>query len=436
MKTRVFLKFAFIVAVIFLAQSCGQNSLSFLSGKQSAYDEYSTKLDKAGLYETSVGQAWKESGNQALVGALESDVPFSFSTLFRAKEVKAIAWKFDLLRGQSIKLSMDFNTKDSSLVFADIFEEDGLKNVNWFTSADGTHSFESKKSQTYILRIQPELFAEGNLILTVEKAPTYAVFPIYGKDASAVQSFWGAARGGGTRKHEGIDIFASRGTPVLAPVDGIVSSVRDRGLGGKQVWLRDSERGFSLYFAHLDSQLVSFGQSLKAGDTLGLVGNTGNARFTPPHLHFGIYSGGAFDPLPMVDNRNQKAEVSNLSVDDFVLNIKGAKANFRNKPTTTNSEVLTTLENENSVKLIGAQGSWYRIETPDQQEGYVHSSLVEPSRKEALEANDLWVWSNPFESPRDSLLLNGELKKLGEYEGFAMLTDDSQNVYYVRVEKL
>ncbi|WP_417612638.1 peptidoglycan DD-metalloendopeptidase family protein [Owenweeksia hongkongensis] len=408
--------------------------MSFLAGKQSAYEEYSGKLDKAGLYKTSVGLAWQASGSQSLVQALESDVPFAFSTLFRAKEVKAVAWKFNLPRGQSIKLSMDFNDKDSSLVFADIFEEVDLNNVGWFTSEDGSYSFESKKSQTYILRIQPELFAEGNLTLTVEKAPTYAVFPIYGKDASSVQSFWGAPRGGGARKHEGIDIFAARGTPVLAPVDGVVSSVRDRGLGGKQVWLRDAERGFNLYFAHLDSQLVSFGQRLKAGDTLGLVGNTGNARFTPPHLHFGIYSGGAFDPFPMVDNRNQKAEISDLNVDDFVLNIKGAKANFRNKPT-TKSDVLNTLENGNPVKVIGAQGSWYRVETPNLQEGYIHTSLVGVIKSEALEAKDLWVWSNPFQNPSDSLLINGELAMVGEFEGFAMLTDDFENVYYSRVEK-
>lgn len=434
MKTRVLLKFTFIVVVVFLAQSCGQNSLSFLSGNQSDYEEYSGKLDRAGLNETSVGQSWQTTGSQSLVDALESDVPFAFSTLFRAKEVKAVAWKFNLSRGQSIKLSMDFNATDSSVVFADIFEESDLDNVAWFTSADGNYSFESKKSQTYILRIQPELFAEGNLTLRVEKAATYAVFPIYGKDASAVQSFWGAPRGGGTRKHEGIDIFAARGTPVLAPVDGTVSSVRNRGLGGKQVWLRDSERGFNLYFAHLDSQLVSFGQRLKAGDTLGLVGNTGNARFTPPHLHFGIYSGGAFDPFPMVDNRNQKAETSNLGVEDFVLNIKGAKANFRNKPS-IKSDILNTLENGNPVKVIGAQDSWYRLQTPNRQEGYVHSSLVGPTKNEALEANDLWVWNNPFQNAGDSLLISGELAKFGEFEGFAMLTDDFENVYYTREEK-
>ena len=62
-------------------------------------------------------------------------------------------------------------------------------------------------------------------------------------------------------------------------------------VGGKVVWLRDTF-GNSLYYAHLDSQAVSSGMRVDVGDTLGFVGNTGNARTTPPHLHFGVYRRG------------------------------------------------------------------------------------------------------------------------------------------------
>lgn len=58
--------------------------------------------------------------------------------------------------------------------------------------------------------------------------------------------------------------------------------------GGKVVWMRDEARGMSLYYAHLDSQHVAAGAYVRPGDTLGFVGKTGNARTTPPHLHFGI----------------------------------------------------------------------------------------------------------------------------------------------------
>ena len=53
-----------------------------------------------------------------------------------------------------------------------------------------------------------------------------------------------------------------------------------------------------LYYAHLDQQLVSPGERVNAGEIVGTVGNTGNARTTAPHLHFGIYAvgRGAIDP--------------------------------------------------------------------------------------------------------------------------------------------
>jgi murein DD-endopeptidase MepM/ murein hydrolase activator NlpD len=73
-------------------------------------------------------------------------------------------------------------------------------------------------------------------------------------------------------------------------------------LGGNVVWVWDAERGQALYYAHLDRQDVSAGSRVHAGDVLGRVGNTGNARTTPPHLHFGIYRPieGAIDPLPFI----------------------------------------------------------------------------------------------------------------------------------------
>jgi murein DD-endopeptidase MepM/ murein hydrolase activator NlpD len=58
----------------------------------------------------------------------------------------------------------------------------------------------------------------------------------------------------------------------------------------------------STYYAHLDRQAVTPGQRVNAGDLVGWVGNTGNARTTPPHLHFGVYlaAAGAVDPLPFI----------------------------------------------------------------------------------------------------------------------------------------
>src|SRR5690606_6321435 len=128
----------------------------------------------------------------------------------------------------------------------------------------------------------------GRVTVTLAAEPALA-FPVEGRGTGAVGSFFGADRDGGARSHHGVDIFAPRGTPVLAAAEGTVSRVRETPRGGKVVWLRDEARGQNLYYAHLDSQLVAGGERVRVGDTLGLVGNTGNARTTPPHLHFGIY---------------------------------------------------------------------------------------------------------------------------------------------------
>lgn len=63
--------------------------------------------------------------------------------------------------------------------------------------------------------------------------------------------------------------------------------------------------GQSIYYAHLDSQAVSAGQVVKKGAIVGFMGNTGNAKYTASHLHFGIYTGsGAIDPLLYIQKRD------------------------------------------------------------------------------------------------------------------------------------
>jgi len=126
------------------------------------------------------------------------------------------------------------------------------------------------------------------------------VFPIAGR--ASIGSFWGDDRDGGKRKHRGIDIFAKKGTPVVAIEDGVITSREETRLGGKVLWLRPSGAWWRAYYAHLDEQLVTAGTWVKKGQVIGTVGNTGNARTTPSHLHFGIYTiTGAINPLQYVE---------------------------------------------------------------------------------------------------------------------------------------
>jgi murein DD-endopeptidase MepM/ murein hydrolase activator NlpD len=126
------------------------------------------------------------------------------------------------------------------------------------------------------------------------------VFPVGGK-RSNIGSFWDDERDGGKRRHRGIDIFAKKGTAVVAIEDGVITSRGNTKLGGKVLWLRPSGAWWRAYYAHLDEQLVNEGDFVRKGQVIGTVGNTGNARTTPAHLHFGIYTlTGALDPLPYV----------------------------------------------------------------------------------------------------------------------------------------
>ncbi len=98
---------------------------------------------------------------------------------------------------------------------------------------------------------------------------------------------WGAPRSGG-RRHQGVDMIGQRGIPLLAVVDG-VAEAKQNILGGTTIWFTGVD-GNSYYYAHLDSyrQLGS----VTAGTPIGTLGQSGNAQFSIPHLHFEIHPGG------------------------------------------------------------------------------------------------------------------------------------------------
>ena len=130
-------------------------------------------------------------------------------------------------------------------------------------------------------------------------APASLPMPVRGVTVAEVADTWGAERGG-DRRHEGVDIFATRGTAVTSTTRGVVGAVREGGLGGRQVWVRGPGLE-NHYYAHLDgwAEHLSQGDVVLPGDVLGFVGDSGNARGTPTHLHYGIYGeDGALDPMP------------------------------------------------------------------------------------------------------------------------------------------
>jgi murein DD-endopeptidase MepM/ murein hydrolase activator NlpD len=160
-------------------------------------------------------------------------------------------------------------------------------------------------------------FIDRTLAALVRYAPEprELAVPVAGVTREDVHTSWGAPRSG-HRKHEGVDIFARRGTPVVAAAPGEVVRIGQNRLGGNVVWVAGG--GARLYYyAHLDRfrSDLRVGQQVHAGETLGHVGTTGNARGTPPHLHFGVYPAStgfrAVDPVPLL--RRKKSTPKNKS---------------------------------------------------------------------------------------------------------------------------
>lgn len=124
--------------------------------------------------------------------------------------------------------------------------------------------------------------------------------PVKGVNIAQIQDTWGAARSEG-RKHQGTDIFAVRGTAVIAATDGIVHKIGLDRLGGKVIWITGPALS-QHYYAHLDdyAEHIHVRDWVEAGEVIGFVGTSGNAQNTPPHLHYGIYlrGQGALNPYP------------------------------------------------------------------------------------------------------------------------------------------
>lgn len=108
-----------------------------------------------------------------------------------------------------------------------------------------------------------------------------------------------AAERNGNRLHEGIDLYAPLGTPVLASrVGKVIAARHTRGMGN-YVIIRHLGNITTVY-GHLSKIYVRIGQFVRQGDVIGLVGKTGNANFRDiqPHLHFEVRKKGVpQDPL-------------------------------------------------------------------------------------------------------------------------------------------
>lgn len=292
--------------------ACKQEKVPKAFYPRSAHEAYIHSLEQANLDKTALGYDWIRAGENALHSPVQIELPFEGAFLWDSRAAEANAYRFFVNRGVRVEIEISNHDADSLILFADLFRETGDSAIQRFhvASADeGTRrlEFEPRRNSYYALRLQPELLRGGTFTVLIREFPSIA-FPVRGKNSRAISSYFGDPRDGGTREHHGVDIFAPRHTPVIAPSNASVTRVGEGDIGGRYVWLYDSKRSMYLYFAHLESRNVETGDKVISGQKIGTVGNTGNARSTPPHLHFGIYSRGPIDPLSFIAETDTVAE--------------------------------------------------------------------------------------------------------------------------------
>lgn len=346
------------------------------------YEEYQASLAEAGLAGTALAKDWARAGLEALVNPVTIALPFQETGYITPERPVAITYWVTISRGRKLTFEVSLESSEGTRLFTDLFRvpEDAGDPLTVFSSDSVFRTFahEPWRGGDFILRVQPELLRGGTYRVTL-RDEAQLEFPVGGRGMGSIQSVFGAARDGGRREHHGIDIFAPRGTPVLAASAGRTRGVRETSRGGKVIWIRDPVREASLYYAHLDSQHVGSGQLVERGDTIGFVGNTGNARTTPPHLHFGLYRRGPVDPWPFLDPpRDTLAE---LTADVGLLGVRVRPVNdgirLRAAPG-RRGEVVRELDPGVPLRVLGASGGWFRVGLPDGSGGFVAARLMEP----------------------------------------------------------
>ncbi|RYF45441.1 MAG: M23 family peptidase, partial [Cytophagaceae bacterium] len=253
--------------------------------------------------------------------------------------------------------------------------------------------------------------------------------PVQGKDSRQISSYFGVPRDGGRRKHEGVDIFAPRGTPAIASANGIVSGVGVNRLGGNVAFVNDAERQLRIYYAHLDRWNVKDGQRVSVGDTIGFVGNTGNARTIAPHLHYGIYgyNDGATNPLPFIRMGRGPAKQPLLAISRLgdSIRVMDARTAVRVGPSTETRSVQE-LPKASVLTIVGGTETWLRVETPTGLTGYVASKSVEsidrPLRQVTLTTtSNLLDNADLMAAPIKPVQVGSQLSVMGTFGGFQLV---------------
>ncbi len=427
-----FLFLLILFPVIYLT-GCKEEVVPKAFYPRSDHEAYEHSLSEANLINTALGKEWMNAARQSLVSPTDIALPFQEASYISPKTPDAFGYRFFVKQGLRIEVRITVHASDSLRFFADLFRQSGDSVPDWIhvATADEDSSllmFEPRRDAYYILRLQPELLRGGRFDVMIREVPSLK-FPVSGRNSRAILSFFGDPRDGGTREHHGVDIFAPRHTPVLAPVRAQVMRIGEGDIGGRYVWLYEPKRALYLYFAHLETQSANEGRWVNPGDTIGTVGNTGNARRTRPHLHFGIYSRGPVDPwnfLAETDTVPGRILSDTLAINKLAR-LPESTVIFRGPD--LRSQNIDTLETHTIMIITAATGRMYRVLLPDGSTGYLPEEKVEIASGEIDHEpfpDNFTLLETPEKNsiPVTTLSLNDSIQIVGLYKGY----------YYIRTD--
>ena len=367
------------LVLLLLLPGCKKEVVPKAFYPRSAHKAYQHALEEANLIETGLGRDWTLAGEEALETPTTIPLPYEEAFYWDPNSAEAGGYRFFVQRGVRVEVVISVYSSDSLLLFADLFRETGDTVIHRTHVATADEQmrrleFEPRRDSYYALRLQPELLRGGKFRVLIREVPSIG-FPVKGKNSRAISSFFGDPRDGGSREHHGVDIFAARHTAVLAPSNASVTRVGEGEIGGRYVWLYDSKRSMYLYFAHLETREVERGDQISVGEQIGTVGNTGNARYTPPHLHFGIYRNGPIDPFNFIaetDTVPEKITGDTLLLGKIVRAIRPSV--LRSSPTTAGM-FTDTLQTDSMMTVTALTGDLCRVQLLDGSSGYIEGGI-------------------------------------------------------------
>lgn len=322
-------------------------------------------------------------GSLALQAALPIEPSFQELLLLPGDTASAVAYQFDLEAGEQLEVEVQAEA-NASPAAVEIFQHLGGTVYRYALDRPSGErfTFDPVVTGRYLLRVRPDA-GGGRYRISVRGPVASVLFPVANADLGAIRSGYGVDRDAGIRSHEGVDIFAPRGTPVLSVADAVVERVESTRIGGRVIWARDATRDLTYYYAHLEKQLVSRGQRIAAGDTIGEVGNSGNASRSSTHLHFGVYRPGviAMNPLPLLGRPSGEQ----LVLADTAAAVLGSRAETRGSAVrlragpAQRSAIVAELPARTALRITGVLGEWRRVALEDGRAGFIAGWLLQPA---------------------------------------------------------